>query len=140
MRGESVNLKFESLLNPHTPHVKQSTAPALYHTRSVELLTSFHEFDSEAAMNIYRGNQCSVIHQVPAQGNEERKRRDVNQKAWSGITKYEEKENERSEQRKEAKKPKGPRRRPNKQDDDIGGSDLPCHRVCKNESGSATEK
>uniref|UniRef100_A0A914WQR8 Uncharacterized protein n=2 Tax=Plectus sambesii TaxID=2011161 RepID=A0A914WQR8_9BILA len=70
----------------------QSTAPALYRTRSVDSLTSFDESDSDAAQNVYRGNQCCAVQQMPTQGNEEEKRNDI--KAWPGIAKKKEMKNE----------------------------------------------
>uniref|UniRef100_A0A914VQ10 Uncharacterized protein n=1 Tax=Plectus sambesii TaxID=2011161 RepID=A0A914VQ10_9BILA len=73
MRRESVNPSSKSSFNPHASHVKQSTAPALYRTRSVDLLTSFDESDGDAAQNVYRGNQCCTVQQVPTQGNKEEK-------------------------------------------------------------------
>uniref|UniRef100_A0A914WQB3 RNA-directed DNA polymerase n=1 Tax=Plectus sambesii TaxID=2011161 RepID=A0A914WQB3_9BILA len=42
---------------------------------------------SDAAQNFYRGNQCCAVQQVPAKGNEEEKRNDINPKAWPGIAK-----------------------------------------------------
>uniref|UniRef100_A0A914WZA6 Uncharacterized protein n=1 Tax=Plectus sambesii TaxID=2011161 RepID=A0A914WZA6_9BILA len=92
VRGMAPTPNSKSSPNPHAPHVKQSTAPALYRTRSVDLLTSFDESDSDAAQIVYRGNQCCVMHQVPAHGNEEEKRNDINPKAWPGIAKNKEKE------------------------------------------------
>uniref|UniRef100_A0A914WCZ6 Uncharacterized protein n=1 Tax=Plectus sambesii TaxID=2011161 RepID=A0A914WCZ6_9BILA len=75
--------------------------PSLHHKHSIDSLKSFYESDEEATSNGYRGNQCYSIHQALLQEAEQ-----------SGY-------------------PDGPGRQSNKQDNDVGGPDQPCNRVCK---------